>query len=44
MVLVMLEGDEHFRCRLGLQPSLSEAEKESIIGAAISLFLIRIWS
>ncbi len=39
LLLGMLKGDEHFRCLLGLQSGLSEAEKERIIDAAVSLFL-----
>ncbi|MBN2702207.1 MAG: TetR/AcrR family transcriptional regulator [Methylothermaceae bacterium] len=35
----MLKGDEHFRCLLGLQPGLSEAEKERLVDASVSLFL-----
>ncbi|MBP1151753.1 MULTISPECIES: TetR/AcrR family transcriptional regulator [Methylocaldum] len=38
-LLGMLQGDEHLRCLLGLQPGLSEAEKEHLIEAAVSLFL-----
>jgi TetR/AcrR family transcriptional repressor of mexJK operon len=39
LLLGMLKGDEHFRCLMGLQPGLSEAEKEHLIEAAVSLFL-----
>jgi TetR/AcrR family transcriptional repressor of mexJK operon len=39
LFLGMLKGDEHFRCLIGLQPGLSEAEKERLIDAAVSLFL-----
>ena len=40
LFLGMLQGHKHFRCLMGLQPGLSEAEeKESIIDAAVSLFL-----
>jgi TetR/AcrR family transcriptional repressor of mexJK operon len=39
LFLGMLQGHKHFRCLMGLQPCLSEAEKESIIAAAVSLFL-----
>jgi TetR/AcrR family transcriptional repressor of mexJK operon len=39
LFLGMLQGHKHFRCLMGLQSELSEAEKESIIGAAVSLFL-----
>ncbi len=35
----MLKGDHHFRCLLGLQFGLSDAEKRQLIGAAVSLFL-----
>jgi TetR/AcrR family transcriptional repressor of mexJK operon len=35
----MLQGHKHFRCLMGLQPGLSEAEKERIIDAVVSLFL-----
>jgi TetR/AcrR family transcriptional repressor of mexJK operon len=35
----MLKGDHHFRCLLGLQSGLSEAEKRQLIDAAVSLFL-----
>ncbi|BBL72709.1 TetR/AcrR family transcriptional regulator [Methylogaea oryzae] len=35
----MLKGDEHFRCLMGLQPALSEAEKERLVDAAVDLFL-----
>jgi len=40
----MLKGNEHFRRLHGVQPGLNKAEKERIIGAAISLFIIRVWS
>jgi TetR/AcrR family transcriptional repressor of mexJK operon len=39
LLLGMLKGDEHFRCLLGLQPGLSQEEKERIIDAAVALFL-----
>ncbi|HYE37970.1 TetR/AcrR family transcriptional regulator [Methylocaldum sp.] len=39
LLLGMLQGDEHLRCLLGLQPGLSEAEKERLIDSAVSLFL-----
>jgi TetR/AcrR family transcriptional repressor of mexJK operon len=39
LFLSMLKGHEHFRCLLGLQDGLSEADKESMINAAVSLFL-----
>ncbi|MGX2039843.1 TetR/AcrR family transcriptional regulator [Methylocaldum sp. MU1018] len=39
LLLGMLQGDEHLRCLLGLQPGLSDAEKEHLIDAAVSLFL-----
>lgn len=39
LLLGMLKGDEHFRCLLGLQQGLNEAEKERLIDAAVSLFL-----
>lgn len=39
LFLDMLKGDQHFRCLLGLQPGLSEAEKRHLIDAAVSLFL-----
>ncbi|MDD1612639.1 MAG: TetR/AcrR family transcriptional regulator [Methylococcaceae bacterium] len=39
LFLSMLKGDEHFRCLLGVQSGLSEAEKETMINAAVSLFL-----
>lgn len=39
LLLGMLHGDEHFRCLLGLQPGLTEAEKECLVDAAVSLFL-----
>lgn len=39
LFLGMLQGHKHFRCLMGLQSGLSEAEKERIIGAAVSLFL-----
>ena len=35
----MLKGDEHFRCLLGLQSGLSEAAKQQLIDATVSLFL-----
>lgn len=35
----MLKGDEHFRCLLGLRPSLSDEEKDRLVNAAIDLFL-----
>jgi TetR/AcrR family transcriptional repressor of mexJK operon len=39
LFLGMLQGYKHFRCLMGLQPGLSEAEKEHLIEAAVSLFL-----
>jgi len=39
LFLGMLQGHMHFRCLMGLQPGLSEADKEGIIDAAVSLFL-----
>lgn len=37
--LDMLKGDQHFRCLLGLQSGLSEATRQRLIDAAVSLFL-----
>ncbi|MGR8979038.1 MAG: TetR/AcrR family transcriptional regulator C-terminal domain-containing protein [Gammaproteobacteria bacterium] len=34
-----LKEEEHFRCLLGMQPGLNDAEKEDMIDAAVSLFL-----
>jgi TetR/AcrR family transcriptional repressor of mexJK operon len=39
LFLGMLKGDEHFRCMLGVQAGLSDAEKDAMINAAVSLFL-----
>lgn len=39
LLLGMLKGDEHFRCMLGVQPSLSAVEKERLVDSAVSLFL-----
>jgi len=39
LLMGMLKGDEHFRCMLGLQQGLSEAEKQLLIDAAVALFL-----
>jgi TetR/AcrR family transcriptional repressor of mexJK operon len=39
LFLDMLKGDQHFRCLLGLQAGLSDAEKRHLIDAAVSLFL-----
>ncbi|QSA96527.1 TetR/AcrR family transcriptional regulator [Methylococcus sp. EFPC2] len=39
LLVGMLKGDDHFRCLLGLQPGLSETEKERITEAAVALFL-----
>ncbi len=39
LFLNMLKGDQHFRCLLGLQTGLSEAEKRQLIDAAVCLFL-----
>lgn len=39
LFLGMLKGDEHFRCLLGLQPGLGEAEKRRLADAAVALFL-----
>ena len=39
LFLNMLKGDEHFRCLLGLQSGLSEAAKQRMVDAAVSLFL-----
>ena len=35
----MLKGDSHFRCLLGLQKGLSDAERQHLLNAAISLFV-----
>jgi TetR/AcrR family transcriptional repressor of mexJK operon len=35
----MLQGHKHFRCVMGLQPGLSEAEKDQLVDAAVVLFL-----
>ncbi len=39
LFLGMLKGDQHFRCLLGLQTGLSDAEKRRLIDSAVSLFL-----
>jgi len=39
LLVGMLKGDEHFRSMLGLQPGLSETDKDRIIDVAVSLFL-----
>jgi len=39
LLLGMLQGDQHFRCLLGLQTGLNEAEKQHLIGSAVTLFL-----
>ena len=39
LLLGMLQGAQHFRCLLGLQPGLTEAEKERLVEAAVSFFL-----
>jgi TetR/AcrR family transcriptional repressor of mexJK operon len=39
LFLSMLKGHEHFRCLLGLQDGLSDADKDILIDAAVSLFL-----
>ncbi|MDD2738765.1 MAG: TetR/AcrR family transcriptional regulator C-terminal domain-containing protein [Methylomonas lenta] len=39
LFLNMLKSDQHFRCLLGLQSSLSGEEKQRLIDAAVSLFL-----
>jgi len=39
LFLDMLKGDQHFRCLLGLQNGLSDAEKQRLIDIAVSLFL-----
>jgi TetR/AcrR family transcriptional repressor of mexJK operon len=39
LFLDMLRGDKHFRCLLGLQSGMSDAEKRHLIDAAVSLFL-----
>jgi TetR/AcrR family transcriptional repressor of mexJK operon len=39
LFLGMLQGRKHFRCLLGLQAGLSEADKEHLVEAAVSLFL-----
>lgn len=39
LFLDMLKGDQHFRCLLGLQSGLSEADKQRLIDATVSLFL-----
>lgn len=39
LFLSMLKGDEHFRCLLGLQDGLSDAEKAGMIDAAVALFM-----
>jgi TetR/AcrR family transcriptional regulator, mexJK operon transcriptional repressor len=38
LFLGMLQGHTHFRCLMGLQPGLSEADKEQLIDAAVALF------
>ena len=35
----MLQGHRHFRCLMGLQPGLNQAEKDELINAMVSLFL-----
>lgn len=39
LLLGMLKGAHHFRCLLGLQASLADAEKRHLIGSAVTLFL-----
>ncbi|MEC4750131.1 TetR/AcrR family transcriptional regulator [Methylomicrobium sp. Wu6] len=39
LFLSMLKGDEHFRCLLGLQDGLNDADKAGMIDAAVTLFL-----
>lgn len=39
LLLGMLKGAHHFRCLLGLQAGLSDAEKRQLIGSAVTLFL-----
>lgn len=39
LLLGMLQGDEHFRCLLGLQTGLSDAAKNRLVDAALALFL-----
>ncbi len=35
----MLQGHKHFRCLMGLQPGLNQAEKGELINAMVGLFL-----
>lgn len=35
----MLQGDDHFRCLLGLQSGLTDAEKNDLVNAAVTLFI-----
>ena len=35
----MLQGHKHFRCLMGLQPGLNQAEKDELINAMVGLFL-----
>jgi TetR/AcrR family transcriptional repressor of mexJK operon len=39
LFLGMLQGHKHFRCLMGLQPGLSQAETDGLIDAAVALFL-----
>lgn len=39
LFLGMLKGDDHFRCLLGLQSSLTDGEKDLLVDAAVALFL-----
>jgi len=39
LFLSMLKGDEHFRCLLGIQDGLNDADKAGMIDAAVALFL-----
>lgn len=39
LFLGMLKGDRHFRCLLGLQNGIDEADKNRLADAAVSLFL-----
>jgi len=39
LFLGMLQGRKHFRCLMGLQPGLSDADKARLIEAAVALFL-----
>ena len=39
LLLGLLQGVPHFRCLLGLQPGLSETEKQHLIDSAVDLFV-----